>query len=112
MNGEIHTSVTLGLTSCTARTLCPRMSDGITADRKARVVAHDLNFPNGMAITPDGRTMIMAEFFAQRLTAFDIEDDGSLTKSTGVGVVRRGTHREGLQRNAGSSEHRTGRNFP
>jgi sugar lactone lactonase YvrE len=36
-------------------------------------------FPNGTVITPDGRTMIVAESFADRLTAYDIGDDGSLS---------------------------------
>lgn len=44
-----------------------------------RVVARDLIFPNGMARTADGRTLIVAETFAARLTAFDILPDGSLT---------------------------------
>jgi sugar lactone lactonase YvrE len=44
-----------------------------------RVVADDLAFPNGTVITPDGRTLIVAETWAQRLTAFDIESDGSLS---------------------------------
>lgn len=43
------------------------------------VVAQDLIFPNGMARTPDGSTLIVAETFAARLTAFDILADGSLT---------------------------------
>lgn len=43
------------------------------------VVARDLIFPNGMARTADGRTLIVAETFAARLTAFDILPDGSLT---------------------------------
>ena len=43
------------------------------------VVAQDLIFPNGMARTADGRTLIVAETFAARLTAFDILPDGSLT---------------------------------
>ena len=43
------------------------------------VAARDLVFPNGMARTPDGRTLIVAETFAARLTAFDILADGSLT---------------------------------
>jgi sugar lactone lactonase YvrE len=34
--------------------------------------------PNGTVITPDGRTMIIAETAAARLTAFDIEQDGTL----------------------------------
>jgi sugar lactone lactonase YvrE len=45
---------------------------------RARVVAEDLCFPNGMAITPDGRPLIVAESFAQRLTAFDVAADGGL----------------------------------
>jgi sugar lactone lactonase YvrE len=45
---------------------------------EARVVADDLRFPNGMVITPDGRTLVVGETLGQRLTAFDIEDDGSL----------------------------------
>jgi len=43
-----------------------------------RRVAEGLAFPNGMAITPDGRTLICAESFSRRLTAFDIAPDGSL----------------------------------
>lgn len=51
----------------------------VTPDGDARVVADDMAFPNGTVITPDGRTLIVAETFGQRLTAFDIEPDGSLT---------------------------------
>jgi sugar lactone lactonase YvrE len=51
-----------------------------TPDGKARVVARDLDFPNGTVITPDGRTLVVAESFGARLTAFDIESDGSLTR--------------------------------
>lgn len=43
------------------------------------IVARDLIFPNGMARTADGRTLIVAETFAARLTAFDILADGTLT---------------------------------
>lgn len=43
-----------------------------------QVVADELYFPNGMVITPDGGVLIVAETFAQRLTAFDIEPDGTL----------------------------------
>lgn len=42
------------------------------------VVARDLLFPNGTVITPDGKTLIVAETFGQRLTAFDILPDGML----------------------------------
>ena len=42
-------------------------------------VATGLKFPNGMVITPDDGTMIVAETLGRRLTAFDIGIDGSLT---------------------------------
>lgn len=47
-------------------------------DGEAKVVAQDLLFPNGTVITPDGKTLIVAETFGQRLTAFDILPDGLL----------------------------------
>jgi sugar lactone lactonase YvrE len=47
-------------------------------DRRATVVADGLHFPNGMAMTPDGRTLIVAECMGHRLTAFDIRADGAL----------------------------------
>lgn len=50
----------------------------IDADGSARVVAEGLSFPNGMAITPDGQTLIVAECTGHRLTAFDILADGGL----------------------------------
>jgi sugar lactone lactonase YvrE len=46
---------------------------------KARIAADNLVFPNGTVITPDGQTFIVAETLAQRLTAFNIEADGSLS---------------------------------
>ena len=45
----------------------------------ARVVVENMAFPNGTVITPDDKTLIIAESFAAKLTAFDIMDDGSLT---------------------------------
>jgi len=50
----------------------------VEPDGRARVVADGLKFPNGMVITPDGGTLIVAETMAHRLTAFDIRSDGSL----------------------------------
>ncbi len=49
----------------------------IDPDGAAEVAAQDLWFPNGMMITDDG-TLIVAETFAARLTAFDIQPEGSL----------------------------------
>ncbi len=51
----------------------------VTPDGEARVVADGLAFPNGMVVTPDNATLIVAESFTRRLTAFDIGDDGSLS---------------------------------
>jgi len=51
----------------------------VTPDGDTRIVADEMLFPNGTVITPDGRTLIVAETFGARLTAFDIEPDGSLT---------------------------------
>lgn len=50
----------------------------INAEGNARVVAKDLTFPNGMIITPDGKTLIVAECTGHRLTAFDVLEDGGL----------------------------------
>jgi sugar lactone lactonase YvrE len=47
-------------------------------DGSATVVAEDLDFPNGMVITPDGTTLIVAESIGRRLTAYTIGDDGAL----------------------------------
>lgn len=44
----------------------------------ARVVAEDVATPNGLLISPDGRTLIAAETHGDRLTAWDIRADGSL----------------------------------
>jgi sugar lactone lactonase YvrE len=43
------------------------------------LAADDMHFPNGSVVTPDGRTLIVAETLALRLTAFDIATDGSLS---------------------------------
>lgn len=51
----------------------------VTPDGSVRQVADSIAFPNGMAVTPDNSMLIIAESFARRLTAFDIEADGSLS---------------------------------
>jgi sugar lactone lactonase YvrE len=48
-------------------------------DGSARAVADGLAFPNGMAVTPDNSTLIVAESYASKLTAFDIAADGGLS---------------------------------
>jgi len=43
------------------------------------IIAENLNFPNGIAISQDNKKLVVAETFNARLTAFDILDDGTLT---------------------------------
>ncbi|MCH2173805.1 SMP-30/gluconolactonase/LRE family protein [Myxococcota bacterium] len=50
----------------------------VDPDGSARAVASEVLCPNGMVITPDGRTLIAAESAGARLAAFEIHSDGSL----------------------------------
>lgn len=50
----------------------------IDPDGKITRAAEDLMFPNGSVITPDGKTFIVGETYGNRLTAFDVEEDGAL----------------------------------
>lgn len=50
----------------------------VDPDGAVAVAADELWFPNGSVVTPDGRTLIVAETFGGRLTAFTIGDDGRL----------------------------------
>lgn len=51
----------------------------VDPDGSAHTVAGDLDFPNGMVITPDHRTLIVAESIGRRLTAFSVGADGGLS---------------------------------
>ena len=51
----------------------------VTPEGDVREVADNIMFPNGMVITLDNSTLVIAESWAQRLTAFDIADDGGLS---------------------------------
>jgi sugar lactone lactonase YvrE len=57
-------------TACLAR---------VDMDGSVHVAAADLHFPNGCVVTPDGRTLLVAETLAMRLTAFDLGADGLLS---------------------------------
>lgn len=54
----------------------------VDPDGDVSVAAEDLWCPNGLVITNDERTLIVAESFASRLTAFTIGDDGELSERT------------------------------
>ena len=51
----------------------------VSPDGAARQVADGIAFPNGMVVTPDNSTLIVAESYGRRLTAFDIAVDGALS---------------------------------
>jgi sugar lactone lactonase YvrE len=62
---------------------CGEFAPGTVAllapDGSVRRVADGVAFPNGMAVTPDNSTLIVAESYANKLTAFDIVEDGGLS---------------------------------
>lgn len=51
----------------------------VEPDGATRPVGGALHFPNGMVLTPDGGTLVVAETFGPRLTAYSVQDDGDLT---------------------------------
>lgn len=67
----------------------------VTPDGAVRRVAGELAFPNGMAITPDGATLIVAESYAEQLTAFDIGATGELGNRR-VWAPTPGDHPDGI----------------
>jgi sugar lactone lactonase YvrE len=75
----------------------PRTACIARVDPDGRMVraAEDLLFPNGTVITPDGGTLIVGETFAHRLTAFDIDVDGSLSNRRVFAQID-GLHPDGI----------------
>jgi sugar lactone lactonase YvrE len=67
----------------------------VTTDGSARQVADGFSVANGLAITPDNSTLIVAESYGSRLTAFDIGADGSLSKRR-VWADMPGDHPDGI----------------
>jgi sugar lactone lactonase YvrE len=67
----------------------------VTPDAAVRQVAAGLAFPNGMAVTPDNATLLVAESYGARLTAFDIAADGSLSRQR-VWAGLDGAHPDGI----------------
>jgi len=67
----------------------------VTAGGEVRQVADGLAFPNGMVVTPDNRTLIVAESWAEQLTAFDIAEDGTL-EGRRVWAATPGDHPDGI----------------
>lgn len=51
----------------------------VASDGEISVACDDVWFPNGAAITPDGKTLLLVETFGARIKAFEIEANGQLT---------------------------------
>jgi len=68
--------------------IAPGFIAAITPDGAVHQVADDIAFPNGMCVTEDSSTLIIAESFAARLTAFTITDDGGLDNRRTFAEVR------------------------
>jgi sugar lactone lactonase YvrE len=58
--------------------LAPTALHRVDPDGSVHLVASDLWFPNGSVVTPDGGTLIVDETLGNRVSAFDIADDGGL----------------------------------
>lgn len=68
----------------------------VDPDGSARIVAHDMAFPNGTVITPDAGTLIVGESYAGRLTAFDVAPDGGLANRHVWAQLPQGTVPDGI----------------
>ena len=79
MAAATPTSTAAALTRPPGTAFSPGIVALITPGGSVRRVADGIAFGNGMAVTPDGSTLIVAESYGQRLTAFDIGADGSLS---------------------------------
>ncbi|KAE8888775.1 hypothetical protein PF005_g5335 [Phytophthora fragariae] len=68
-----------GFNNADFRTVMSAAIASVGTDGAVRVEATGVVFPNGMVITPDGKTLIVGETFEGRLTAYDVGDDGKLS---------------------------------
>jgi sugar lactone lactonase YvrE len=63
----------------------------LTPEGSARQVADGIAFPNGMAVTPDNQTLIVAESYANKLTAFSISPPTAACRAGGRGPTSAAT---------------------
>jgi sugar lactone lactonase YvrE len=70
----------VGFNLMTGEAFVPGTIALLTPDGSARQVADGVAFPNGMAVTPDNATLIVAESYGKKLTAFTIDADGGLSR--------------------------------
>lgn len=65
-------------------------------DGSVTVVADDVAFPNGVAVTPDGGTLLLAESYGSRLTAWDVAADGTLARRRVWAALGEGVPPDGI----------------
>jgi sugar lactone lactonase YvrE len=68
----------------------------VAPDGDVRVVAQDVLFPNGMVLADGGRTLVVAETYGSRLTAFDVADDGTLAGRRVFAQLPEGVYPDGI----------------
>jgi sugar lactone lactonase YvrE len=68
----------------------------VAQDGSHSLAAGDLQFPNGMVVADGGATLVVAETFAGRLTAFTRRDDGSLTDRRTWAQLAEGVSPDGI----------------
>ncbi len=68
----------------------------VPAAGRPRLVAEDLDFPNGMAVSADNSTLIVAESYRHRLTAFTISEDGDLEQRRVFAQLEAGRPPDGI----------------
>lgn len=75
-----------------------RPADLVAVDQHGtvQIVARDIGAPNGMVVTPGGETLIVAEFAAERLIAFTVHPDGSLSDQRIWAALPRGCTPDGI----------------
>ena len=69
----------IGFNPMAAEEFTPGFVHLATAAGSVRQVADDIAFPNGMAVSPDNATLIVADSYRHHLVAFDIGADGGLS---------------------------------
>lgn len=74
----------------------PTVLARVAPDQSVHVAADGLMFPNGPVITPDGKTLIVAETFGSKLTAFEIASDGTLSNKRDWAALPTGAVPDGI----------------
>ncbi len=75
----------------------------VDPDASHRVAVDGLEFPNGMVLTDSGRTLVVAESFGERLTAFTLRNDGTLTDRRVWATLPSGVMPDGIDIDADGS---------